>query len=317
MLLLLGAELDDPRADERGLDRDHGADRGVAAADLLDDEAVAEVVEAGAAVLLRDDRAEVALRGDLLDELDVEVVVAGVFARLLDDLVVGELARGALDQLLLVGQVEVHVSSPLACVGGSCQLAMSPRPRPSARAVPSRRAASLGCATGVHAPLDLLGEALDRQALLRERVALAQRHRPVLEALVVDGQAERRADLVLAAVALADRAAVVVLDHAHARTAAQRAVDLARELGLAVLAHERQDRRLDRRQARVQSQDRAQLALARALALDQFLVVGVDEERERRAVGAGGGLDHVGDVALAGCSGRSTRASRRRTRRAG
>ena len=65
-----------------------------------------------------------------------------------------------------------------------------------------------------------------------QRVAIAQRHRAVLEALVVDREAERRADLVLAAVALADRAAVVVLG-LHAR--AQRVVHLVRELGLAVL----------------------------------------------------------------------------------
>ena len=66
------------------------------------------------------------------------------------------------------------------------------------------------------------------------------------------------------------------------------------ELGLAVLAHQRQHRHLDRRQQRVQAQHRARLAL------DLVLVVGVDEEGQRRAVGAGGGLDHVRDVALAG-----------------
>ena len=38
----------------------------------------------------------------------------------------------------------------------------------------------------------------------------------------------------------------------------------------------------------------------RALALDLVLVVRVDQEREHRAVGAGGRLDHVRDVALAG-----------------
>ena len=52
----------------------------------------------------------------------------------------------------------------------------------------------------------------------------------------------------------------------------------------------------------MQAQHRALLALARALALDDFLVVGVDEERERRAVGAGGRLDHVRHVALAACA---------------
>ena len=35
-------------------------------------------------------------------------------------------------------------------------------------------------------------------------------------------------------------------------------------------------------------------------ALDLLDLVGVDEEGERRAVGAGGGLDHVRDVALFG-----------------
>ena len=35
------------------------------------------------------------------------------------------------------------------------------------------------------------------------------------------------------------------------------------------------------------------------LALGAVLVVGVDEERERRAVGAGRRLDHVGHEALA------------------
>src|SRR5439155_18222248 len=59
--------------------------------------------------------------------------------------------------------------------------------------------------------LDLLGDALDRHALLCQRVAVAQRHRAILDRLVVDRQAERRPDLVLAPVALADRAALVVL----------------------------------------------------------------------------------------------------------
>src|SRR6185312_16014161 len=110
-LLLLGAPLHDARADERGLHRDDRADRAVAAADLLDDQPVGEVVQARAAVLGGHDRAEVALVCDLLDEIEVEVVVARVFARLDHDLVVGELARGLLDQALLVGQVEVHRAS--------------------------------------------------------------------------------------------------------------------------------------------------------------------------------------------------------------
>jgi len=77
-----------------------------------------------------------------------------------------------------------------------------------------------------------LPEPLDRDALLRERVAIAQRDRAVLEALVVDRDAERRSDLILAAVAPADRAAAVVLG-LHA--AAHRVIHLARQLRLAVL----------------------------------------------------------------------------------
>ncbi len=123
-----------------------------------------------------------------------------------------------------------------------------------------------------------------------ERVAVAQGHRAVLDALVVDRQAEGRADLIVSAVALADRAALVVLglrQHAHGF------VDLARELRLAVLADQRQHRRLDRRQAGVQAQHRP------LLALDLLLVIRVHEKRERRPIRARGRLDHVRHVALA------------------
>src|SRR4051812_22788374 len=71
---------------------------------------------------------------------------------------------------------------------------------------------------GREAPGELVREAVDRDALLPQGVAIADRDRAVLERLVVDGHAERRADLVLAAVALADRAALVVLAlHASAQ----------------------------------------------------------------------------------------------------
>src|SRR5579864_8913237 len=57
---------------------------------------------------------------------------------------------------------------------------------------------------------ELAGEPVDRQALLGERVAVAHGHGAVLERPVVHGDAPGRADLVLAAVAAPDRAAVVV-----------------------------------------------------------------------------------------------------------
>src|SRR6478735_8382648 len=95
--------------------------------------------------------------------------------------------------------------------------------------------------------LDLLAEVVDRDPDLGQAVAIAQRHSAVLERLVVDGEGPRGADLVLAAVAAADGTALVVLG---LNSFAQVAVDLPRQLRLAVLANQRQDRDLDRRQSR-------------------------------------------------------------------
>ena len=127
-LLLLGAPLLDRARDERRL---HGHDRargGVAAADLLDDQPVADVVEAAAAVLLGDRRAEVAHLGDALDELEVEALGAVVLARPRDDLAVGEVARRLADQPLLVGEVEVHPPSRLIAPVISAWMRSASRP---------------------------------------------------------------------------------------------------------------------------------------------------------------------------------------------
>src|SRR5690349_13180005 len=58
---------------------------------------------------------------------------------------------------------------------------------------------------------DELADAIERHALLRGRVPVAQGHGLVRERLAVDGDAEGRADLVHARVALADRLLRVVL----------------------------------------------------------------------------------------------------------
>ena len=102
--------------------------------------------------------------------------------------------------------------------------------------------------------------------------------------------AHGRADLVLTPVPAADRAALVVFG---LNQLAELAVDLLGELGLAVLAHQREDRDLHRRELGVEPQHRP------LLALDHVLVVGVDQEGEHRPVDSGRGLDHVGHVALA------------------
>ena len=54
-------------------------------------------------------------------------------------------------------------------------------------------------------------QGVDADALLRHAVAVANRHGLVFQGVEVDGDAERRADLVLAAVAAADRLGVVEL----------------------------------------------------------------------------------------------------------
>src|SRR3954454_12689775 len=121
---------------------------------------------------------------------------------------------------------------------------------PAARALAQLRALPLGG----EAPLQLVAQLGDRYARLLERVAVAQRDCVVLHRLMVDGHAPRGADLVLAAVALADRAALVEFGR-HAL--AQVEVDLSRALGLAVLVHEREHRDLHRREPRGQPQDHA------------------------------------------------------------
>src|SRR5947207_10119958 len=61
--------------------------------------------------------------------------------------------------------------------------------------------------------VESLGQVADRRAFLLRRVALADRHRLVVQGVEVDRDAEGGADLVLAAVAPADVAArLVVLD---------------------------------------------------------------------------------------------------------
>src|SRR5687767_11286371 len=160
---------------------------------------------------------------------------------------------------------------------------------PSARRGPRRRSCPSRCSSDPL--LQLARKVSDRDAILLKGIPLTQCHCVIFDALVVDRDGERGADLVLAAVALADVPARVVLG---AHPGAQVLVDLARELGVTVLAQQRQHRDLDRRDLRVQPQHRALLAPL------LVLVEGVAEQREDRAAEAGGRLDHVREVALLG-----------------
>ncbi len=147
-----------------------------------------------------------------------------------------------------------------------------------------------GAPRRAQAALELAGEVVDGGPDLGERVAVADGHGPIFQRLVVDRHCPGSADLVLAAVAAPDRAALVVLD---LEGFAQLQVNLARQLRLAVFAHERQDRDLDRRERGVQPQHGAPLPL------DLVLVVGVGEEGQHGPVDSQRGLDHVRHVALA------------------
>ena len=59
----------------------------------------------------------------------------------------------------------------------------------------------------------MVDQVINRNPLLIHRVALPNRHRPVLQGVEVNGHAERCADLVLAAVAAADGLGLVVVAH--------------------------------------------------------------------------------------------------------
>ncbi len=146
LLLLLAAPLLDRAGDERGLHGDDGAGGGVGAADLLDDQAVADVVEAAAAVLLGDRRAEVADLAQLAGQLAVEAGGAVVVAHPRGDLLVGEFARRFGDQALLVGQLKVHLIPAFSVSSRfKARVPASPRRPPALRAYAGRVPRSALC----------------------------------------------------------------------------------------------------------------------------------------------------------------------------
>ena len=99
LLLLLGAELDDRRRDERILDRGRHTCRRTAAIDLLERYRERLVAEAGAAELLRDQETEEAEVGQRLPVLGREPLFAIETCRRWLQHIIGEVSRGLLDQL--------------------------------------------------------------------------------------------------------------------------------------------------------------------------------------------------------------------------
>src|SRR3954454_6778519 len=113
LLLVLRAVLEQRERVEADVHRDQRAERRLAALDLLARERLRHVVEARAAVLLRQDDAEDPELRHALDQLEVELVVDVVLHCDRQDALVHELADRVLDQPLLVGQLEIHRRQPI------------------------------------------------------------------------------------------------------------------------------------------------------------------------------------------------------------
>ena len=117
-VLLVAPELEERQRVQADVHRDQRAERRLAPLDLLADQRLAHVVEARAAVLGRDRRAQQPQLGHALDDAHVEVVVDVVLLRHRQDASVDELTHGLLDRALLVVQVEVHGPPRAAPFGG-------------------------------------------------------------------------------------------------------------------------------------------------------------------------------------------------------
>src|SRR5205823_3854095 len=117
------------------------------------------------------------------------------------------------------GSPKLAISARLAPLPPSNSFIFAlPSAKPSP-AVSPRFAALLG---SLDARAELLDQPILGEADLRHRVAVAQRDRAVLHGVVIDGDTEGRADLVLAAVAPPDRARLIVVDR---EVLAERVVD--------------------------------------------------------------------------------------------
>ena len=121
---------------------------------------------------------------------------------------------------------------------------------------------------------------------------MVRRGRLVAHGLEVDGDAVRRADLVLAAITLADGTGIVEIDHEFLL---QVMVDFLGSRG--ELLRQRQDGRLVRRKGRMQMQDGADVVVALLVLPDDLFVVGIGQEGQERALDAEGRLDDIGDIA--------------------
>src|ERR1044072_278479 len=141
---------------------------------------------------------------------------------------------------------------------------LAARVRSAGRASPPRHDKRQGSAADQLACEEAF-ELVDRDPLLGHAVALADGDRVVLQRVEVDGDAERRADLVLPAVAAADGARVVEVD---VPVVAQHGGDVARLRREIRVAGQREHGHLDRREAAVEAQYRALVDAALSVRLE-------------------------------------------------
>src|SRR5215207_3241386 len=106
--------------------------------------------------------------------------------------------------------------------------------------------------------LEIRAQPVGSDPILFERVAVAHGHRAVLRRIAVHGNAEGGSHLVLPPVPLADAPRLVVVD---GKVPPQLVRDPVRHLRLALLLSEREYRRLDRRERRMQTEHDAPLVL--------------------------------------------------------
>ena len=146
--------------------------------------------------------------------------------------------------------------------------------------------------------LDILLELADGQTHLLHGVAIANGYAVVCgrvlvsNGLKIDGDAKRCANLVLTAITLTDRAGLVIIDH---KVLGKLIVNLA--CLVTQLLGKRQNSRLEGCKRRMQMQNGANVILC---LVNYFLVVSVNKECKRYAVGAQRGFDNVRNVVLTG-----------------
>ena len=107
LALLLGPPLEERERVQPDVDALDDAERGIGPLELLAQDREADVVHAGAAIALRDRRAEEALLGHLPEQLAGKAAVLVPLADVRQDFGIGERPDGLLDEAVLVGEAEV------------------------------------------------------------------------------------------------------------------------------------------------------------------------------------------------------------------